>query len=263
MTERERDEPRVAAWERISEWPMVVLAVAFLAAYATDVLWVGAGAGGRQMLRGAAYSIWVLFAVDYFVRLVLADDHRRYWWRHLADLAIIVLPILRPLRVLRLVMLLRVLNRHAATSLRGRVVMYGATSAVLLVFCAALACLDAERHHAGSNITSFGDAMWWASVTICTVGYGDRFPITTEGRFVGVGLMVSGVALVGAVTASFATWMIDRLRDEEMDDKVATRRDLLLVEGKLDGMERNLELIDLRLADIAAQRDGRATSASS
>ena len=101
------------------------------------------------------------------------------------------------------------------------------------------------------------------SVTICTVGYGDRFPVTTEGRFVGVALMVSGVALVGAVTASFATWMIDRLRVEEEDAQSATRRDLHLVEQHLDGVQRNLELIELRLAQLTGQPDGRAAKASS
>lgn len=260
----DRSEPRVASWERISEWPLLGLAIAFLAVYAIDVLWISIGARWHATLRMAAYVIWALFALDYFVRLVLADDHRRYWWRHLADLAIIVLPILRPLRVLRLVMLLRVLNRRAATTLRGKIVLYGVGSALLLVFCAALAVLDAERHHPGANITTFGDALWWASVTICTVGYGDRFPTTAEGRFVGVGLMISGVALVGAVTASFATWMIDQLREEEEDNESATRRDLHAVEGKLDSVERSLALIENRLGDIAAgQRDGRTASASS
>ncbi len=259
----ERTEPRVASWERVSEWPLFVLAIAFLAVYAAEVLWVGVGASWHEGLRTVAYGIWGLFAIDYFVRLVLADDHRQYWWRHLADLAIIALPILSPLRVLRLVMLLRVLNRRASTTLRGKILLYGLSSALLLVFCAALAALDAERHHDGANINSFGDALWWAAVTMCTVGYGDRFPVTTEGRFVGVGLMISGVALVGAVTASFATWMIDRLRDDEEDAQSATRRDLHLVEQQLDGVQRNLELIEMRLAEIAAQPDGRPAKASS
>ncbi len=259
----DRAEPRVATWERVSEWPLVALAVGFLGVYAIDVLWVSIGASWHQALRTIAYVIWALFAVDYLVRLVLAENHRRYWWRHLADLLIIVLPILRPLRVLRLVMLLRVLNRRAATTLRGKVVLYGVSGAVLLLFCAALAVLDAERHHHGANITSFGDALWWAVVTIGTVGYGDRFPVTAEGRFVGVGLIVAGVALVGAVTASFAAWIIDQLRVQEEEDQSATQRDLHRVEAKLDDVESKLELIELRLVDLATQRDGRAASASS
>ena len=103
------------------------------------------------------------------------------------------------------------------------------SSAVLLVFCGALAMLDAERNDADAQIRTFGDALWWAVTTILTIGYGDRVPVTTEGRFVAVGLMISGVLLFGAVTASFATWLIDRVRIEEEESQTATRHDLLAV----------------------------------
>src|ERR1700749_423780 len=70
---------------------------------------------------------------------------------------------------------------------------------------------------AHANITTFGDAIWWSATTVTTVGYGDRYPVTTEGRFVAVGLMLAGIALIGVVTASFATWLLDRVRDVERD----------------------------------------------
>ena len=136
------------------------------------------------------------------------------------------LPVLRPLRLLRLFMLLRVLNRRAADSLRGRVVLYVGVSALLLTGCAALAVLDAERGHHGANINSFGDALWWSITTVCTVGYGDRFPVTTEGRAVGAGLMLGGIALFGVVTATLASWLIDRVREVAEDEQAATRADL-------------------------------------
>jgi voltage-gated potassium channel len=156
----------------------------------------------------------------------LARDRRRYFLRHLLDLLIVALPALRPLRLLRLVILFRVLNRRAAATLRGRVPLYVTVSASTLVVCAALAVLDAERGAAGANIKSFGNALWWAVVTVTTVGYGDHFPVTLQGRFVAVGLMIGGVALIGVVTASFAAWFIDRVRDEEEENEAATRRDL-------------------------------------
>jgi voltage-gated potassium channel len=69
----------------------------------------------------------------------------------------------------------------------------------LVLFVAALAVLQAERGHPGGNIESFGDALWWAVTTVTTVGYGDRFPVTTTGRFVAGGLMLAGIALLGVV----------------------------------------------------------------
>ena len=74
---------------------------------------------------------------------------------------IIILPLLRPLRVLRLVSLLTVLNRRTAATLRGRLVAYAAGgAAVLLAFCGALAVLEAERASSDANITTFEDACW-------------------------------------------------------------------------------------------------------
>jgi voltage-gated potassium channel len=148
-------------------------------------------------------------------------------------------------------------------SLRGRVVVYGAGSAVLFIFCGGLAVLDAERGHPGANIETLADALWWAAVTIFTVGYGDRFPVTGEGRWVGVLLMASGVALVGAVTASFATWLIERVRVQEESDQTATRRDLHAVHAQLDRVE--LEMAELKelLRSGQVVGDDRPANASS
>jgi voltage-gated potassium channel len=76
----------------------------------------------------------------------------------------------------------------------------------------AVAVLDAEQNAPGANITSFGDALWWACTTVTTVGYGDRYPVTTEGRMIAVVLMVVGIGVVGAVTASVAAWMVSRVQ---------------------------------------------------
>ena len=106
------------------------------------------------------------------------------------------------------------LNRSAAGSLVGRVTTYVAGVAVVAVLLGAIAVLDAEQESARANITSFGDALWWAMTTVTTVGYGDRYPVTTEGRFIAVALMVVGIGVVGAVTASVATWMVNQVQRE-------------------------------------------------
>lgn len=159
-------------------------------------------------------------------------------------LRILALPTLRPLRLLRVLTLLRVLNRGATDSLRGRVAVYVAGSTVLVLFCGGLAVLSAERGHAGSNIQNFGDAVWWATVTMATVGYGDHFPVTGEGRFVGVGLMLAGVGLLGIVTASLASWLIDQVRAVDEAEQQITRHDIQSLRVEL--RELRAELRDAR-----------------
>ena len=252
---------RLAHWESATEWPLAALAVLFLGVYATEVLAVGLSEGWHRTLRVADYVIWAIFVLEFLVRVTLAHARHRYVLRHLPDLAMLALPFLRALRVLRLIPLLRALNRWVADSLRGRVVVYGGITAVLLVFTGALAELDAERYHPGATITTFGTALWWACVTITTVGYGDYTPITAEGRLVAVGVMIGGVMLVGAVTASFATWLIDRLRDEEEDEIEETQADLRAVHDQLIGVQA--ELAELKQLLRERQTDGRPASASS
>lgn len=253
-------ESRLARWERSSEWPLAALAVLFLAVYATEVLAVSLPPRWHHTLTVADYTIWALFVIEFGIRIGLSPRRTRYVLRHLLDLSMLALPFLRALRVLRLIPLLRALNRWMADSLRGRVVVYGGTTAVLLVFTGALAVLDAERHHAGATINTFGTALWWSCVTITTVGYGDYAPVTTEGRLVAVAMMIGGVMLVGAVTASFATWLIERLRIEEEAEQAETEADLHAVHRQLQNLRSELREVRELLAE--PQSDGRPASAS-
>ena len=125
-----------------------------------------------------------------------------------------------PLRLLRLLAVVRILDRSAGASLAGRVLVYVSGAAAVAVGLGALSALDAEQDAPGANITTFGDALWWAATTVTTVGYGDRFPVTAEGRAVAVVLMLVGIGLVGSVTAAVTAWILarveaDRARSEQ------------------------------------------------
>ena len=159
------------------------------------------------------WATWGIFAVDYLANLWLAPDRGSWFVRNLHELLIVALPFFRPLRLLRLVTLLSVLHRTLGDTLRGRVVTYVVGSATMLVFVGALAVLDVEQSAPEAKVLTFGDALWWAITTITTVGYGDMYPVTPLGRMVAAALMMSGIAVLGVVTASIASWLVQRVED--------------------------------------------------
>jgi voltage-gated potassium channel len=151
---------------------------------------------------------------------------------------ILLLPMARPLRALRMIAMISALNRRMCGGFRGKVAVYVMATMLLVGTVASLAVLDAERYAPHATITTFGDAVWWTLSTIATVGYGDLYPVTTEGRVVASTLMISGIALLGVVTGPFATWFVDNLRQVEHDveqtgDQLATKLDELLAQVHL------------------------------
>ncbi|MGY1914160.1 potassium channel family protein [Blastococcus sp. SYSU DS0973] len=226
MADPTTGDTRRERWERGTEWPLTTAAVLFLAAYAWPILEPDLATPWRWLCNVLTWVTWVAFAVDFVVRLTLAQRRWQFVRTHLLDLAVVVLPLFRPLRLLRLVTLLSVLNRHAGRSLRGRVVIYvsGATALVMLV--SSLAILDAERGAEDANIETYGGALWWSFATVTTVGYGDQYPVTTTGRVIAAGLMLAGIALLGIITATFASWLVQRVEEIEDESAAATRQDV-------------------------------------
>jgi voltage-gated potassium channel len=235
----------VTTWERRMEWPLTLAAAVFLGAYAWPILDPDLPSRLLTTCSMVGWLVWVLFGVDYVARVAAADGRVAWVVRHPFELVVLVLPMFRPLRVLRLVALLRVLNRTAAGNLRGRVAIYVSTGSLLIAFVAALAVLDAERGAGGASITTFGDAIWWACTTMTTVGYGDLYPVTTSGRVIAVGLMFGGIALLGTVTATFAAWLVEAVR-EEADE----------TEDQLDVVLAELAAVRHRLERVLEERDG-------
>lgn len=207
-------------WTRRTEKPLLVLALLFLvvllAPYFADL-----GRPATAAVVALNVGIWLVFAVDYVVRLYLAHDRRRFVRRNPLDLLIVLLPMLRPLRALRLLQILRVAGvaglaqQRVARSLHLRVMTFVVTTVVVSLLAAAVAVREAERGTPGANIDTLGDGLWWAVTTVTTVGYGDQYPVTALGRVVAVVLMILGIALLGVITATIAAWFVDRLQDVE------------------------------------------------
>lgn len=246
-------------WERVTEWPLTGLSVLFLAVYAWQILaeppdpWNTAADGTMNVL-------WVMFAVDYLARLLLARHRGRWFIHHLFDLAVVLLPMIRPLRVLRVLTALHALHRTSGMALRGRIAVYVSASVVLLILIGSLAVLDAERHAPGATITTFRKALWWTFVTITTVGYGDYSPVTPTGRLIAMGVMLAGIALIGVVTATLASWIVDQVSAEEQKSTNVTRDQIGELDQRLHHIE---ELITHPNDDTSNPRAGNAPTPSS
>ena len=233
---------RLERWERCLQLPLMVASLLFVAAYAWPILdpgldpaWCACARSWCGRPGSCSSSSW---------RAVpLGRGQVGFVVHHPLDVAAAILPVLRPLRLLRLLTLLNVLNRYAGSSLRGRVGVYLFASASLIIFMGALAVLDAERGSSGP-IQTFGDALWWAMTTITTVGYGDMYPVTTEGRFVAAGLMFCGIAVLGVVTATFASWLVERVEqiEEDIEESVtATAADVHSLRAEILALRELLE----------------------
>lgn len=202
------------------EWPLAAAALIFLGAYSWQVIGQPTGARSQMALILVIVS-WLVFVIDYVVSLCLAEDRWSWFRQHLLDLAVIALPLLRPLRVLRAITVLHILNRTVGTAVRGRILIYTASASALLVYAASLAVLDAERG-TESAINSFPDAIWWAFVTVTTVGYGDMAPVSGFGRVLAVFLMLGGIALLGVVTGTLASWIVEKVSTDAEENQAVT-----------------------------------------
>jgi len=205
-------ERAVAKWEKYSTIPLAVLALVYLALYAVEVLGDESSAVLFDLVA-ISDIIWGIFIVDYLARLVMHEDRKLFLKRNVIELIGLLLPFFRAFRMLRVVIAINFLTR-AAKSLQGRINIYIGLVLPILVLTCSLGVFEAEHRAPGANITQYGDALWWAFVTITTIGYGDYYPVTFEGRAIAVLLMLSGLALVSVITVSFASWFLDRMNIE-------------------------------------------------
>lgn len=221
-------------WHQLTYWPLIAASLAFIVAYSWQVI-ADLGGTGFSLARAVMIMTWIVFAVDYLVQLSLARPRGTWFRRHLFDLCVVVIPALRPLRLLKALTVLHVLQRTAGAALRARIAVYGAGAALTLIWVAALTVLEAERDAPDANITSFGDALWWAFVTITTVGYGDYTPVTAWGRVIAVLLMTGGIAVVGVVSATFASWVLEKAAAGADDaGEPATRGQIRALAAQID-----------------------------
>ncbi|HYW31655.1 MAG TPA: ion transporter [Gemmatimonas sp.] len=194
----------------------------------------------RQLLEHADTAVCALFFVDFLHSLYTAPNRLAYfvkwgWIDLLSSIPAVgvlrfgrfarivrVLRVLRAVRSARAIASLLVAKREQSTLLAA--VLLG----LLLLVTACIAVLEFETA-TESNITTAGDALWWAITTMSTVGYGDRYPVTTGGRIVAVFLMAGGVGIFGTLSGLVASWFLtpsSEKADTELDEVRAMLRDI-------------------------------------
>jgi voltage-gated potassium channel len=194
------------AWEL----GMAALAVLYVA-----VGFVGDEPGASPVYGAVETALTVVFVAEFLTRLGASYNRIGYLRGHWIDLVALI-PIAREVRVFRLLRLLRMVRAFAgvyrALGHVGRLVNHRGLGLLITAWLGVMVVCSAGLYIAENGInqaiTSPLDALWWGIVTLTTVGYGDVYPITPEGRLAASALMLLGIGLFGAITATITSYLI-------------------------------------------------------
>jgi voltage-gated potassium channel len=224
-------------FEKQTAVPMMVLALAIIPLLVLPLVFE-LSPGMESTFFTLDWLIWAAFVVQYGVRLYLALGKRHFVSHNIIDLVFVLIPFLRPLRIVRSARAFRLLR-----AMRGTVILLRAVDAVqdvlkkhklgytlliamVVVVGSGLLVATLEESDPARNIQSIPDGLWWAVTTITTVGYGDRFPVTAVGRAVGAVVMILGIGLFGLLAASLASFFIEKDMEKELDEPRRVHRRL-------------------------------------
>lgn len=213
--------------ERITELPLLILAFVMIPLLVGPFLWE-LSLEEEAIFIALEIFIWALFAIDLLIKLVLSPHRLAYLRRHWLEVLIVVIPFFRPLRLLRIF----VFGSRAWVGARRLVnidfiLVYGI--GLVIVAATVVASVEGGKN---ASIQSFPDALWWAIVTITTVGYGDMVPVTAVGRGVAFILMLGGIAFFSGVTANMASFLV---RAGNHD-----KRSLAQLTAEVEGLRREI-----------------------
>jgi voltage-gated potassium channel len=181
------------------------------------------------------YVIWAIFAAEYTIKLWLAVDRWTFVRHHLLELAVVAVPILRPLRLARLFRIVRIGRvllvlggslRRTRALFAHHGLQFVLLVVAIIIFAGGGLELAFEHHAHGTTIHNYADALWWAMVTVTTVGYGDKIPTTGSGKWVAVALMLTGIGLVGVLTATIASFFVQQQHSEELAEVKAQLQEI-------------------------------------
>jgi voltage-gated potassium channel len=224
---------------RLNSWDWVVFVVALgallLVLLETFMVLSAPTLAVFRWIDNAACGIFFIDVLVRWRRMGWSAEFWRWGWVDLLaaipfDAAFRTLQIIRVYRILRVLRILYKLQElTTGTTLNERLLALPGVALVMIVFSTAL-MVQAERHAPGATIKSGGDALWWALTTVTTVGYGDTYPVTTEGRIIAAGLMLVGIALFGSISAIVTSKLI---LPKETKDHEELRREVRALHGEI------------------------------
>jgi len=252
--------------ERVTKYPMTLLGIAWLV-IGIIVVTTDVNSTASTALVGTLFALWVILLVEYVVRLVITPDRRGYLKRRWAEPATVVAPPLQGWHVVGIEKICLLLHEGA---LRVEAILKHHSLFRVLIAAGATLLLGAwlvmlfEGNAKGSNIHNYPDALWWAIVTVTTVGYGDRFPVTGGGRAVAVVLMLVGIGLIGVLTATVASLFIKEHTDANRQVYQKGHADLgqrlSVISDRLADVERRLGATQADIDAVDAAADAEAAA---
>ena len=201
---------KAAKWRKRTALPTLVLSLLYTITFVTPIYFYPLNSNLKHFCNFLNIFIWVYFFADYLIQFSLSSEKGNFVKKHLMELVLVIVPFFRPLRALRaLLFTTNATIRSRKTLIRSIPILITCTTVLMIIIMGA-AILDVERNAPGSHIKTPSDALWWGLVTVTTIGYGDVFPVTTEGRLVAGVLIIFGVAMISALTGSFAAWILNQ-----------------------------------------------------
>lgn len=194
---------------------LTFLALAFLIAFSWPAFDASPSANILFLINFVQWLSWLAFACDLLRGLVKSKNKKKFLLSHPLEIVAVVLPMLRPLRLLRLISFGSLVLEKVSIGKSVGITIKVVVTTLFFGYIAAIQITIIERVSPSGNINNFSDGLWWAFTTITTVGYGDHYPTTSEGRIIAVGLMILGISLLGVVSATIAAWFVRLMQDEE------------------------------------------------
>ncbi len=193
--------------ENTTETPMLILSVVYVVvALLPDIAVLSPD--DLEFLDGLLWIVWGIFATELLVKIFVSPKPLQYMMQNWPDVLIVAMPFLRPLRFLRILLVLPKAWRQTKSVLRQKTFSFIGLTSLSTVLLSAAFVYRGEKG-TPNPINSYADALWWAMSTITTVGYGDMYPVTGFGRGVAVFLMLTGITLFGLLTASVASFFVE------------------------------------------------------